>query len=121
MSSFLIQAVLMAALPGYRVNFPVTEIPREFIYTEHQAGREVARAKILEQDRVHVELTALVTQERHGWRYDLTTYAPQRMFKAQNMNINCTGMKVVVNYDDPTRGEWVQISKEVKSACPVPR
>lgn len=119
MSSLLIKAVLMAALPGYRVDIPITEIPREFSYSEHQAGREVARGKIFEKDRVHVELTELITRERHGWRYDLTTYAPRRIFKAPNMNINCTGTKVVVNYDDPSRG-WVQISKEVKEPCPVP-
>jgi len=118
MKAFFVKAVLMGVIPFYRVEFPVDVLPKEFIYIEYDHGRELGKRAIKEDDEVYTKLKTLIVQEKEGWRYDLTTYAPNHTFNSAKMKINCIDNALVVNYEDGD-SDWVQISKKgVKGYCP---
>ena len=118
MTTVLLKAILMCFLPFYRVDFPINAVPDQFTFTEHARGLEISRRQILKKDREYSELLALLAAERAGWKYDLSAYAPQRMFKSSGININCVGTRLVVNYEDRNH-EWIQLSKVVQRPCPM--
>ena len=107
----------MSVLPFYRVEFPVAVMPKEFIYVEYNRGRELGKRTIKENDEAYTVLKKLIVEERQGWRYDLTTYAPNYTFNSLKMKINCLDNALVVNYEDDDN-DWIQISKKgVKGSC----
>jgi hypothetical protein len=61
-------------------------------------------------DETYSALQKVVSVERQGWRYDLVTYAPNRMFNSPKMKINCLDNAFVVNYEG--NDGWIQISKK---------
>lgn len=118
MASLAIKAIFYTILPFYRVDFPVSALPNQFTFIEYTHGMETSKKQLLKGDREFSELVAMFNDERPGWKYDLSTYAPQRIFKSTGMTINCLGTTVVVNYEDKDLG-WVQLSKVLKRECPV--
>lgn len=118
MTMFFIKAILMSALPFYRVDFPIDPFPIDFIYVEYSHGKELGRQAIKEKGDAYTALRKLILNEKEGWRYDLTTYAPDHTFVSPKMKINCLGNVLVINYEDANNG-WIQISKgNIKGLCP---
>jgi hypothetical protein len=119
MNSFFLKAVLMSFLPFYRVDFPVEPFPKELTYIEYDQGREVGKRILSEKETSYIALKELFTNNEHGWRYDLNTYSPGRLFISSKMKINCIDGALVVNYESK-ESDWVQISKkDVTGSCPV--
>jgi hypothetical protein len=111
--------LLMWMLPFYRVEFPVDLMPNDFTYIEYEHGRVVGKQAIKNNDETYIALKKLIVEEKKDWEYDLTTYAPNRLFNSPKMKVNCLNNALVVNYEDRDK-EWVQISKKVtKGSCPV--
>lgn len=118
MTMFFIKAVLMSLLPFYRVEFPAEEFPKDFAYIEYSHGQELGKRTVNENDSTYTALKKLISDEKQGWRYDLTTYAPNHIFNSPKLKINCFGKTIVVNYEKAHNG-WVQISKnDIKGSCP---
>lgn len=117
---FFLQALLMSILPFYRVDFPVDRFPKEFEYVEYDNGHEIDKTVVKEGDQTYAALKTFIFEEKAGWRYDLNTYANVRVFSAKDVKINCLKDAVVINYEKEKPDKWVQISKDVKGACPTP-
>lgn len=115
---FFIKAALMSLLPFYRVDFPMDAFSKYFIYVEYDHGHELGRHAIKENDTAYAALKKLLSDEKQGWRYDLTTYAPNHTFSSPKLKINCLDNILVVNYQD-AHNNWAQISKKnIGSFCP---
>jgi hypothetical protein len=115
---FALKAILMLIFPFYRVNVPINIYPENLMYVEYSHGVVVGEMDIAYGDELYVALRDQLKKESGGWRYDMTTYAPQRLFSSEKLKINCIGKVVVINYEQD--GGWVQISKVVQSPCPAP-
>ncbi|MDR3351635.1 MAG: hypothetical protein LBO00_01180 [Zoogloeaceae bacterium] len=89
----------------------------EIMYVEYSGGRRGSEVRLDAADRE--KLVAFLEQHQSGWRYDLISYAPGRLFYAENMRINCMEGIIVVNFRD-TDEQWRQWSKTLEIPCPVP-
>ncbi|PZN84122.1 MAG: hypothetical protein DM484_03240 [Candidatus Methylumidiphilus alinenensis] len=119
MNIFLVKALLMSVLPFYRVEFPMELFPKQFNYSTYADGKPSKGQTVGVGDAMYETLKASLNQEKQGWRYDFTTYAPAHAFDSPSMKINCLDSVVVANYKDGSDG-WVQISKHVPSGfCPI--
>lgn len=108
----------MSILPFYRIDFPIIIFPEYFTYVEYSQGKYLDKQIINNGDKNYASLKDLFLMEKNGWRYDLTTYVPNKEFKSPDMRINCTGNLIVVNYKDLDK-EWTQISKKIAPrTCP---
>jgi hypothetical protein len=117
MSMVFIKAVLMSILSFYRLDLAISELPKEFTYLEYKQGRELGKKTIKEGDAAYFSLKKFISEERQGWRYDFTTYAPNHVFRSPKMEINCLDKAFVINYED--NGDWIQISKkDIRVSCP---
>lgn len=118
MDLFWFKAVLMSILPFYRVDFPIEVFPKELTYIEYSHGREIGKKILREEEMSYIALKELFAKNRSGWRYDLNTYSPGRLFNSTKMKINCLDGALVVNYENRA-SDWVQISKkDVLGSCP---
>jgi hypothetical protein len=109
---FLVKALLMMVIPFYRVDFPVELYPKSFTYREY--GKVEERRTISDSNTEYVALKIFLVEQKHGWSYDFSDYAPGRRFSSPKMIVNCLRSGVVVNYE-VSNGEWVQISKSIPS------
>src|ERR1700730_4419824 len=107
----------MIILPFYRVNFPIDQFPKEFIYVKYEDGQKTKETMIKEGDESYILLKNFLIGEKAGWRYDLNTYAPGYVFSSPTMRINCLKNALIVNYQE-NKNSWVQMSKTVKGVCP---
>jgi len=116
---FLIKYILMCILPFYRVDFSLEVYPKEFTYVEYRNGSEYTKSVIKDDSAVYVSLLKLLQDEKTGWRYDLITYVPNRVFSSEKIRINCLPYnKIVINFDQGGN-DWVQISKSgLLRGCP---
>lgn len=120
MIMFLLNAFLMAVFPSYRVDFPVQKIPAVFSYAAYHQGQHTVKKTINATDATHLKLKSQLLLERHGWRYDVISYVPNKVFSSPAMTINCMGRSMVVNVEVQP-GNWVQISKDaLHDVCPAP-
>lgn len=115
---FTLKAILMFIFSFYRVNIPMNIYPQNLTYAEYSHGVVVSKRGVAYSDALYVALRDQLKKEGSGWKYDMTTYAPQQLFSSERLKINCTGRVVVINYEQ--NGSWVQISKVVQSPCPTP-
>jgi len=115
---FILEAILMAIVPFYRVDFPTSCLPDSFEYADYRNGLRL-ETHVINRDvgPEYVALKSLVFKERRGWRYDLRDYANSKVFSSSKMIINCMRSGIVARYQD-SYGVWRQISKSVKEVCP---
>lgn len=106
---FMLKAILMMILPFYRTDFPVADIPQTLIYSIYDHGVVVRRGQITVGEGEYESIKRVLVSERKGWKFDMNTYAPSRVYSSPSMNINCLSRGLVVNYKDGS--DWVQISK----------
>ncbi len=119
MNLFWIKAILMSFLPFYRIDFPIEAFPKELTYIEYNHGREVGKKILHEEETSYIALKELFIKNENGWRYDLNTYSPDRLFNSSKMKINCLDGALIVNYENKT-SNWIQISKkDVLGSCPA--
>jgi len=116
---FMLKAILMMIFPFYRINLPPNIYPQSFTYSEYDHGVVVNKKIVAHGDVLYVALRDQLKKESSGWKYDITTYAPQYLFSSDLVKINCTGKMVVINYEQD--GSWLQISKEARKPCPAPK
>jgi len=120
MIMFLLSAFLMNLFPSCRVDFPLQKIPERYSYTAYDRGIPTMHKTLGADDASYRKLKAQLLHERHGWRYDVISYAPHQLFSSPSMTINCMGRSMVVNYEVKP-GEWMQISKDaLQDVCPLP-
>ena len=107
----------MAVLPFYRVDFPIDQLNHEFTYREYSQGKEIGSRVVTESE--YIALKKVLEEEKAGWKYDITTYAPEHIFSASNMKIDCSESTIVVNFQVEAETSWEQISKKnIKKQCP---
>jgi hypothetical protein len=99
-------------------DFPMALFPQgEIMYVEYNGGARGNEVLLGAADRE--KLVAFLEQHRSGWRHDWISYAPGRLFYAENMRINCMEGIIVVNFRDADE-QWRQWSKTLEIPCPVP-
>ncbi len=120
MIMFLLNALLMNLLPSWRVDFPVQNLPDSFTYTTYDRSQPTVSKMIGANDADYLKLKTYLLHERHGWRYDVVSYVPHKLFSSPSMTINCMGRSMVVNYEVKP-GTWTQMSKAaLQDVCPSP-
>lgn len=115
---FVLKAILMLILPFYRVNLPSHIYSDSAIYREYSHGRIVKQVSLNKGDKAYIELIQFLKKQQTGWKYDLATYVPKRVFLSSDLTVNCLNDNVVINYKSD--GDWVQVSKKTGIACPTP-
>jgi len=111
MNSFILKAVVMLAIPWYRTDLNLWSLPKSFEYVEFSQGKEMSRRPVSVGDVDYSTLKNFLLSEREGWRYDLSSYAPNRIFKSVDLSVNfLVNNWIVVNYKN-AEGEWLQLSK----------
>lgn len=93
-------------------DIPIEIFPDSLTHIEYAEGKISNQEEVRSGDSTYDALYNLLKQHQHGWTSDLNTYAPNHLFKAENININCGKGVVVVNYRSES-GQWKQISKNV--------
>ncbi|MES2259658.1 MAG: hypothetical protein V4724_14135 [Pseudomonadota bacterium] len=118
MTTIIIKIFLMNIFPFYRVEFPMNLFPKDFTYAKFDHGKELGKKIINENDETYIALKKLISIEKKGWNYDLTTYAPKNTFNSKKIKINCIDKTIVVNYIN-SNNDSVQISKKlISNSCP---
>lgn len=115
---FFVKALLMSVLPFYRIDFVADPYPSEVTYLAYREGTP-AQESVLDASEIDA-LRKLLENNKRGWRYDLTSYAPKYVFASSTMNVNCSDDgRLVVNYQKAST-QWVQISRtNFVGSCPV--
>lgn len=112
-----IKALLMQFLWFYRIDFPMELFPKELTYKKIEQGAEVGKRHLNQQEYESVK--GLFYKYKNGWRYDMVSYAPSHIYTSPEMNINCGGNRLVVNFAQADK-RWVQVSKEITAgSCPT--
>lgn len=117
MNTFIIKAVLMSIFPFYRLDFPLEHFPKNFVYTEYQLGGASGSRRLDENEKAALKRAFI--ENKQGWRYDVVTYVPARMFRSSEMEINCLddGYVIVSFKENDTDTGWTQISRKSPGAC----
>jgi hypothetical protein len=108
----------MLMLPFYRTSLTGLIYGHEINYSEYRKGAPVLSINMDFGSVAYVNLRSLLEKEKKGWRYDLATYAPGRIYSSKYLRVNCLQNIIVINYQRD--GYWVQVSKEVVEPCPIP-
>lgn len=64
MNIFIFKALLMSILPFYRVDFPVSFMPKIFIYEEHENGKLSGKKSFYQNYKEYKELTRFIYSEK---------------------------------------------------------
>ncbi len=113
-----IKVILMMFFPFYRIELPVTSWPNELQYQIYEKGAITYTKVIKEGDPHYQQLKEIIKKNKDGWKYDFITYAPSHIFKSDDLNINCSGKTIVINFKSKSHDEWEQISKGTdKDVC----
>lgn len=93
-------------------NAIIAKYPEKFEYIKFNKSKESAPKYLKKGDNMYDKLFECVTAKTREWHSDFTTYAPQSIFNSEQMNINITGSKVVVNF--AIKGDkWIQVISKV--------
>ncbi len=103
----------MLIFPFYKTSLFPPSINGNIIYEVYSKGSVIHTEKLNLKHNIEVE--KWMQKERQGWKYDLNSYAYSRVLRNDNININCSGKLVIINYD--TGKDWIQIAK--KTECPI--
>ena len=117
---FALKAFLMAILPFYKMDFPVRPVSTDWSYTRYVEGKVVEELKIAPKSSMQKELQMMLSTQSKGWKYDISTYAPDHLYVSTSIRVNCVKGALVVNYIS-SGGDDMQISKDLPLLkCPEP-
>jgi hypothetical protein len=111
------KALLMQFFWFYRIDFPMELFPKDLTYTRFKQGTVIGKRHL--DPHEYERIKGLFSKNKNGWRYDMVSYAPDHLYTSPEMNINCGGTRLVVNYPQADK-RWIQVSKEIAAgSCPT--